>query len=644
MLERFFTLRFCKTRVLILILAVAAAAPLALRSQDEDTYMGESPVRYAQVKIVEGDVQIQKGDTQEALDRGTPVAEGDVVESHGRGVLQLGDGSRLAFGDNTRFQVAALFMDQSSDRQVLIRLDYGRLRATLGADSEAKLRIDTPSGSGTLGDRASASFEVASDRVTRVRVHTGRLAFSNDDHQSNIRAGERLTVYSSHDQLDRVRSFNTYDNDDFDKWCDGELSVRHGESYAHVPAEIRYYSDDLDGSGQWTYVDDCASWCWRPMGMADDWRPYWNGRWGCYPGGMTWISNEPWGYLTHHYGRWGWRGGFGWYWIPGVYYSPAWVAWHTADALFGWAPLGYRNAPCSWGHRGWGGGDCWNVVEFNHINDRRIHDRIYNDSAILRRFNPGPANPAWPGAPGRRPLTPPWRQGPLLVNQREFRNPSLIQPLVEDRAVHRQRLSEYERQAQTSTGRTVYRREIPILARPSAPNGVVAPQVASRDPFEDRSRLRPIGRAPISAAPRNPDAGVREQPRTSPQRLAPDPQRNRVPQDRPVNADSFPRREAPRERPRVEERPQAPRAEAPRSISREEPRAGRPREDRSFERRPERAPERPAPPPPSRPMERPSSPSPASRPAERPSAPPPAPARSEPSHSEPSHSRTPDKK
>jgi len=654
MKSRLFMHCVAKARVLLMILAVTAATCVGLRAQaeDEDTYMGENPARYAQVKVVEGDVQIQKGDTQEALDRGTPVAEGDVVESHGRGILQLGDGTRLAFGPETRFRVAELFMEESAQSQVLIRLDYGRLRVSLGPDSEARFRVDTPSGSGVLVDRSSASFEAAAERVTRVRVHTGRLTFSNEINRAIIRAGERLTVYSSQDQLDRVRSFNTYDSDEFDSWCDRYLSVKHGESYAHVPAEIRYYSDELDGSGDWTYVDDCASWCWRPRGLEADWRPYWNGRWGCYPGGMTWVSYEPWGYLTHHYGRWGWRGGFGWYWIPGVYFAPAWVAWQTEDAYFGWAPLGWHNEPCSWGHNSWGGGHCWNVVQVNFINDRHIHNHIYGDPIVLRRFNPGPGAPTWPGSPGRRPLTPPWRQGPLMVNQREFRNPVLIRPLVEDRNLHQQRFHEYERQAQ-ATGRTIYRRDPAMPSRPLAPGGSQAPVsgTITRAPFEDRSRLRPMGRVPMSASPAaSGSAPVRsqERPTAPPSRQDTEDRTNRTPSrpaenigtpsrgDRPTYVDQTPHRE----RPRVEERPQAPRDEPRRDFPREERRAPeRSREDRPVERHLDRSPERPAPAP-ARPVERPAAPPPAARPVEHPSAP----TRSEAPRSEPSRSHEADKK
>ena len=84
----------------------------------------------------------------------------------------------------------------------------------------------------------------------------------------------------------------------------------------------------------------------------------------CHPpvSGMTWISDDPWGYVTFHHGRWGWSSRWGWYWIPGVFYSPAWVAWNWSGGYCGWAPLGYWNAPCHWGYGAWGGGYCWKAA------------------------------------------------------------------------------------------------------------------------------------------------------------------------------------------------------------------------------------------------------------------------------------------
>jgi len=620
---------FSKLTLALLMAPAAILAPapsLHAEAPEEDTYQGESPERYAQVKVLEGDVRVHKGEGEEALTRGIPVAEGDVVESRGRGVLQLGDGSRIAFGNGTRFQVAALFTDKKGGRQVLLRLDYGRIRVSLGSQSEARIRVDTPSGTATLVDKGSATCEVEQDRSVRLRVHTGRLTFTNDADRNTLTAGERLTVYSSQDRLDRVRGFNTYDSDAFDEWCDDHLTVRRRASWDRVPQEIRYYADDLDDHGEWVYVDETSSWCWRPTGVSVEWRPYYQGRWGAYAGGMTWISDEPWGYVTYHHGRWGWGASLGWYWIPGVFYSPAWVAWNTYDSYFGWAPLGYWNAPCSWGYGAWGGGPCWNVVNVNYINHRDLRGRIYSDGTVINNFNRGSGSATWTGAGGAgRPLTPSWQRGPLVVTRGEFNDPTQFQRVVTQRPMLRERVQTYDRQAQATTGRSVLHRESVALPPASASRGTTQ---SGRDPvpFEDRTRPipgRPVIRDSRPAAPTG--SATRE---SQPDRTR-EPQPDRGRESRPADAGrtSSPR-ETTRERTR-DERPREIERPAPREI-RETPRERmeapreRPRESyRQDSPRESQAPREPSRPEPSREVrqERPSAPTPSPSPAPKASTP-----------------------
>jgi hypothetical protein len=85
------------------------------------------------VKSVEGQVTIRKGDL-ESLDRGVPVAEGDVIDS---AVVACATWRRHPGGVRRRhhFQVAALFTDKNGERQVLLRLDQSRLRLVLGGQS-----------------------------------------------------------------------------------------------------------------------------------------------------------------------------------------------------------------------------------------------------------------------------------------------------------------------------------------------------------------------------------------------------------------------------------------------------------------------------------------------------------------------------
>ena len=592
---------------LLLPVAILAAAPQAPAQAsapaDDESYQGEAPERYAMVRALEGEVHIRKGDLDELLSRGTPIAEGDVVESRGRGVLQLGDGTRIAFGGATRFTVAALFTDRKGEKQVLFRLEYGRLRVQLGGQSDARLRVDTPSGTATCFDKGSFSVEAERDKVVRLKVFSGRVTFANERDEIKVPSGERLTVYSPQDGLDRVRSFNTFEGDDFDRWSDRSVEIRRGESWDHVPSQIRYYADDLDSQGRWINSGEFG-WVWQPNGVAEDWRPYYRGRWAPYSGGMTWVSDEPWAYVAYHHGRWHWGAGVGWFWIPGVNYSPAWVAWNHQPGYYGWAPLGYYNTPCHWGYGAWGGGYAWNVVAVGNINMVNIHTHIYRDSNVIRTFNGGPGGTPWTG--GGRDLRPPWQRAPLMVSHAEFRNPGQIQVAFQG-DVNRGRLGDYERHAQATTGRVVYHREIrpvgPVDQRPGVP--VTGP---ARIPFEDRGHQQGVepGRPRERAMENRPVDRGREltptpqgrTPEPTPRERVPEP-RQRIEERRPDTVPA-PRERVPEPRQRIEERRPDPAPRQREMESRPERRietVPAPRE-RSMEPRPraEREERRPDPP------------------------------------------------
>jgi len=55
--------------------------------------------------------------------------------------------------------------------------------------------------------------------------------------------------------------------------------------------------------------------------------------------GWTWVSQEPWGWATYHYGRWMMDPEYGWLWVPGTEWAPAWVSFQQGDGYIGWAPL-----------------------------------------------------------------------------------------------------------------------------------------------------------------------------------------------------------------------------------------------------------------------------------------------------------------
>jgi len=68
-------------------------------------------------------------------------------------------------------------------------------------------------------------------------------------------------------------------------------------------------------------------------------KPYTDGRSEWSEQGWIWISYEPWGWATYHYGRWVYDDYQGWIWIPGTTWAPTWVSWQQSPEYIGWSPL-----------------------------------------------------------------------------------------------------------------------------------------------------------------------------------------------------------------------------------------------------------------------------------------------------------------
>jgi len=123
-------------------------------------------------------------------------------------------------------------------------------------------------------------------------------------------------------------------------WLFFAVFLLHGASEAHHPQNGRNYRkiySRLDTDGEWVNVRFGVA--WRPFHVDHQWRPYLRGRWVWTDYGWYWNSYEPFGWATYHYGRWTYDDYYGWIWIPGDEWGPAWVEWRMNDDYIGWAPL-----------------------------------------------------------------------------------------------------------------------------------------------------------------------------------------------------------------------------------------------------------------------------------------------------------------
>jgi hypothetical protein len=104
------------------------------------------------------------------------------------------------------------------------------------------------------------------------------------------------------------------------------------------PNAVSFFYSDLGPYGEWIEFEP-GIYAWHPVNVDPDWRPYTVGRWVWSDYGWYWVTAEPFGWATYHYGRWFFDDSYGWIWIPDTVWGPAWVEWRSNDDYIGWAPL-----------------------------------------------------------------------------------------------------------------------------------------------------------------------------------------------------------------------------------------------------------------------------------------------------------------
>jgi len=119
---------------------------------------------------------------------------------------------------------------------------------------------------------------------------------------------------------------------------DGRLSTAQAQRFS-VDVSFESFRDDLAPYGDWVYSDRWGM-VWLPN-AGPDFQPYYSrGRWEpTREYGWLWASDDDWGDIVHHYGRWVHDPYDGWMWIPGYVWSPGWVVWRGSDQYMGWMPL-----------------------------------------------------------------------------------------------------------------------------------------------------------------------------------------------------------------------------------------------------------------------------------------------------------------
>jgi hypothetical protein len=316
----------------------------------------------ARLSIVQGDVNIQRGDTGQlsgAITNAPLVAHDHVQTSGGsRAEVQLDAGTLLRLSPNTDLGFADLQYHRAQ-----VQLGLGTIIFRVMPNAQSQVEIDTPS----VGIHALAPGEyrisVFDNGTSEVTARSGQLELSGPRGSERVDAGRSVMVRG--DAADpEMQTLSEIYRDQFDQWSeDRDRQFAGPQSARYVNADVQGAAD-LDQYGNW--VPSGYGQVWRPQDVASDWSPYSNGQWSYVDYyGWSWIDYSPWGWAPYHYGRWFWNTGYGWCWWPGAiglhaYWSPALVGFFgfgRAGIGIGFGGLGWvALAPFELFHPWWGRG------------------------------------------------------------------------------------------------------------------------------------------------------------------------------------------------------------------------------------------------------------------------------------------------
>ncbi len=317
---------------LLTLFAIAIALPTIADDERHQSYLS----------FEEGGTVVKSGENGDEIQahRNLPVYPGDevVTARRGRAEVRLSDGNIIGIDRASALHFRSILDSyDGDDNETIAELKYGKVaihRTDIGRD---RVRLDTDNASYVAEGEAVYSVETDARGRDRVTVFDGSIEVRTPNRTTRMREGESANVddRGTYDLIGDQRS----SADEFERWFLNRAERFGSYNSRYMDRRLSYWNDDLDDHGRWVMVTGIG-WSWRPY-VSVGWRPYYNGYWQNRHGCLTWVSYDPWGWGPYHYGRWAYDPGYGWIWVPGYGYSPAWVYWTFGSGFVGWAPAGW---------------------------------------------------------------------------------------------------------------------------------------------------------------------------------------------------------------------------------------------------------------------------------------------------------------
>jgi len=356
--------------LIIIAGAIIAAVAALLFTRYERTASAKEMPQAARIERVDGQVglnrsldQSQNAQWVEAT-ANTPISGGDrvITRDNSRTDIAFTGRNFATLQANTSLDVLEL-----SNQKNQLALREGSALFDVGSLPSGELfEVATPCGA--VDVKQAGLYQVAIDDQGNAVANTlnGVAEVVRQNGSSEIQKGESLTLSCQNGQdavlsrIDRGQAgalVDSYYRYRYPKRYDGRYvnyDTYLADPYYYDPynRDLSYHYvseyipgvEDLDDYGNWQYVSNYG-YAWHPYAETA-WAPYQSGYWAMdYPFGLTWVSNEPWGYAPYHYGRWTYASNE-WFWVPETVstypaYSPALVAFIPASqSTVAWVALG----------------------------------------------------------------------------------------------------------------------------------------------------------------------------------------------------------------------------------------------------------------------------------------------------------------
>jgi len=331
------------------------------------------------ISYMEGTVNLGQNPANEKM----PLNPGDVVVTgeNGRAEIFFGDGNLVRMDKNTELNLISF-------KKEFVALEILKGRIFVRSAEE----IISVQNKGSVQQFRNSSYDISANEIGLIsQVPSGKP--DNDfsrfnicrDQESDIRTVVATTQLGTTSSSAQAAEPNPVEN-------------QSTESPTTIPNDLK---EKLDQWGEIKENVDGYAEVWVPDAnkIQENWKPYEKGEWRAYyNNSLYWNSYEDWNYC-YHYGWWQWNSLFGWYWIYGRIWGPAWVNWYGYTGYYCpmWHDYGYYNRYynqlyANTGCRG------WSVVRRDQLRNTNISQtlastnvRIVNIQANQLRANSNPA-------------------------------------------------------------------------------------------------------------------------------------------------------------------------------------------------------------------------------------------------------------